>query len=244
MVDVTVITALLAGLISFISPCVLPLVPGYLCFISGKSVQEMRDEERRAENIRPIAMNSLFFIAGFSLVFILMGATATKLGEFVSFKLSFLSKAAGIMLVLFGLHMMGVFKIKFLYMEKRFHARRKRLGLVGAFIVGLAFAFGWTPCVGPILAAVLTLAAMREGMREGILLLFVYSMGLGIPFFLTAIGLNTFLRVFGRIKRHSWLVEVVSGVMLIIIGVMIYTNNLAQLASILPEHLSYLQDLL
>jgi len=244
MVDVTVIAAFLAGLISFVSPCVLPLVPGYLCFISGKSMQEMRDEEGKVRNLTPIALNALFFVAGFSLVFILMGASATKLGEFISFRISLFSKIAGVVLVIFGLHMMGVFKLKFLYLEKRFHSRKKRLGAVGAFLIGLAFAFGWTPCVGPILAGVLTLAATKESLGEGVFMLFVYSMGLGIPFLLTAIGLNTFLRVFGRIKRHSWVVEVVSGVMLIIIGVMIYTNNLAQLASILPESLSSIQDLL
>jgi len=244
VVDVTVITAFLAGIISFISPCVLPLVPGYLCFISGKSMQEMREEGKKFENIKPIAMNSLFFIAGFSLVFILMGATATKLGGFLSFKLSLISKVAGIVLVVFGLHMMGIFKIKFLYMEKRFHARSKKLGLVGSLLVGLAFAFGWTPCVGPILAAILTLAATKNTLQEGVFLLFVYSMGLGIPFFLTAVGINRFLSVVGRVKRHSWLVEVVSGVMLIIIGVMIYTNNLSQLAFLFPEFLSRLQDLL
>ncbi|HEY9856637.1 MAG TPA: cytochrome c biogenesis protein CcdA [Stenomitos sp.] len=227
-------TAFLAGLISFISPCVLPLVPGYLSFISGVSSDEMRTGAS-AETRRKVIINSLGFILGFSLVFVALGATATVLGTFLTEKLPLLSKIAGVVIVLFGLHTMGIFRIKALYMEKRFQVGNKPAGFLGSVVVGLAFAFGWTPCIGPILAAILTYASQQETLGQGMALLVAYSLGLGVPFFGTAIAINGFFSLFNRLKRHMRAIEIISGLLLVAVGVLIYTNNLALLANALQS---------
>lgn len=223
-------TAFLAGIVSFLSPCVLPLVPGYLSYISGISSEEMR-EGADAATQRRVLINALGFILGFSLVFIALGATATFIGTFLTEKLPLLSKIAGVVIVIFGLHTMGIFKIKALYMEKRFQVAAKPAGFIGSVLVGLAFAFGWTPCIGPILAAILTYAAQQETLGQGIGLLVSYSLGLGVPFFLTAMAINAFFRMFDKLKRHMRVIEIVSGLLLIMVGVLIYTNNLAMMAN-------------
>ena len=171
-------------------------------------------------------LNSLAFILGFSIVFVALGATATFAGQLLLSKMNVLSKIAGVVIVIFGLHMAGVFKIRFLNYEKKFHASNKPVGLLGTFVVGLAFAFGWTPCVGPILAGILGLAMIEETVGEGIKLLSAYSLGLGIPFFLTGIGINRFLSVFERIKRYFKAIEIASGTLLVLVGFMIFFNYL------------------
>jgi len=241
--NVGILTAFLFGFLSFISPCVLPIVPGYLSFISGVSFDEMQNTDNRSKMRNRIIFNSIFFIAGFSLVFILLGASATAVGEFLHAQIGIISKIAGVIIIVFGLHMAGLFKIPFLNYEKRFHTGGKKLGLFGAFLVGVAFAFGWTPCIGPILAAILAIASQQDSVGKGMILLASYSMGLGIPFLLTGMSLSAFLGVFNRFKRHLHTVEVVGGVLLVGVGLLIMTNYLTILSGYLSRWFPFLNEL-
>lgn len=226
--EVSLIAAFLAGLLSFISPCVLPLVPGYISFISGISLEDI--ENKKQQNKNTIIISSLFFIIGFSLIFILLGATATLLGSFLLEKAFILRKVAGLIIILFGIHMSGLYRIKFLDYEKRIYTNTKPLNIVvGPFLMGLAFAFGWTPCIGPVLAAILVYAGTQDTVYQGILLLTLYSAGLGIPFLLTAIALNKFYLFSNKIKRHFKIIEIVGGIFLIMIGGLILTDNLQKI---------------
>ena len=182
--NVTLFAAFIAGFLSFISPCVLPLIPGYISFVSGASLEDMRAGGGAAR--RQVLLTSAAFVLGFSLVFIALGASATAIGRFIFDKLPILSKIAGTVIIIFGLHLMGVFRLALLDTEKRTQTQRKPAGPLGALLVGVAFAFGWTPCIGPILAGILLVAGSRETIGEGVLLLAVYSLGLGIPFLLTS----------------------------------------------------------
>ncbi|MBN1504186.1 MAG: cytochrome c biogenesis protein CcdA [Candidatus Eisenbacteria bacterium] len=230
MENVNLLTAFGAGLFSFISPCVLPLVPGYISFVSGVSLESMTDGAKARASMGKVAVNCVLFVLGFSAVFIAMGASATYIGQFLNDKLPLFSKIAGVVVIIFGLHVMGVFRIPFLNYEKRFHSTSKRLGLFGSFLVGLAFAFGWTPCIGPILGAILAFASTQETVKEGVLLLSAYSLGLGIPFLAAGIGMNAALGFTRGIRRHYRKVEIVSGILLIAVGVLILTNSLQRLA--------------
>lgn len=243
MENVGILTSFVFGLLSFVSPCVLPIVPGYLSFISGVSFDEMQDTGNRAMVRNRILTNSVFFILGFSLVFIALGASATVIGQFLHEQLSLLSKIAGAVIIVFGLHMIGVFKIPFLNYEKRFQTGGKKLGLFGAFVVGLAFAFGWTPCIGPILAAILAIASQQDSIGKGIVLLTAYSLGLGIPFLLTGLSITAFYNVFNRFKRYLHTVEIVGGVLLVGVGVLIMTNYLTILSGYLSRWLPFLNEL-
>jgi len=235
MQSISFVTAFFAGLVSFVSPCVLSLVPAYLSFISGMSVDQMQREEDRRKAIGRTGLNALAFVLGFSLVFVLLGASATFLGQFLRGKMAILNKVAGAIVVLFGLHIAGVFRIRFLDYEKRFHPRTKSSGLMGAFFVGMAFAFGWTPCIGPFLAAILAYAAIQETVAQGIVLLGVYALGLGIPFLLTGLVVHVFFAAFDRIKRHFRTIEIASGMLLILVGLLIFTDNFQILASYLSR---------
>lgn len=235
MENVTLATAFIAGIISFISPCVLPIVPGYLSFISGVSLQELKgeielDEQRRRTLRRQVTLNSLLFVLGFSVVFIAMGASATYIGRWFAENRLILARVAGVIIIIFGLHTMGITPIKWLNYEKRFHASNKPMGLAGSFLIGLAFAFGWSPCIGPILAGVLAMAATQETVGQGVALLGVYSLGLGLPFLGASLALNSFLNVFSRVKKHMRLVEIVAGVLLIAVGVLVATDSLQTLS--------------
>jgi len=230
--------AFAAGLISFLSPCVLPLVPGYLSFISGVSFAEIKEKKENtpflSKEKRIIIYNSIFFIIGFSTVFILLGASATWIGTFISSKMTILTKLAGLVIIFFGIYMMGFIRPHFLYKEARFQIKDKRFGYVGASLIGASFAFGWTPCIGPILAGILTYAGTLENVNQGVFLLFFYSLGLGIPFLVTAIGINQFWRFFNRIKKYMRLLEVTSGAIMVILGFMIFTNKLVLIPAYLP----------
>ena len=241
-VSVTYIGALFAGFLSFVSPCVLPLIPGYLSFISGLSIDQLTDPTRRKENLYKVGMNSVLFVLGFSTVFILLGASATFVGDWLRDNLRIFNKVAGVVLVLFGLHVMGVFKIKALNYEKRFHAGQRRFGIVGSFVVGLAFAFGWTPCIGPILGAILTMAANEESVMRGIILLSFYSAGLGIPFIIFALLFNFFVGFSGFFKRHFHKVEIISGLLLILIGILIFFDVLQIISIYLLDWFPFLQN--
>jgi cytochrome c-type biogenesis protein len=249
MENVSLFGAFIAGVLSFISPCVLPLIPGYLSFISGVSLEEMRGMPVAAGGSvavsagvsdaakRQVIVTSLFFILGFSLVFVALGASATVLGQFLMERLTVLGKIAGVLLIIFGLHTMGVFKINWLLQEKRVHVQSKPAGMIGAMVVGISFAFGWTPCIGPILSAILLVAAQQESINQGIILLSIYSLGLAIPFLLTALAINQFFAAFSRIRRHYHAIEVVSGLLMIVIGVLIFTNRFTIIAQWLTPYL-------
>jgi cytochrome c-type biogenesis protein len=231
MDDVSVFTAFVAGLVSFLSPCVLPLVPGYISIISGSSLDQLKAQEKDSSLLRTVLMNSIFFIVGFSITFILLGASATWIGQLLVSRMRLLGQLAGIVLIVFGIHLTGIIKINALYKDKRFHNVQKPRGVFGALVLGLAFAFGWTPCIGPILAGILTIASTKQTVTEGMLLLGVYSAGLGIPFLLTSLALNQFLAFYSRFKKHFHAVEVVSGALVIAVGVLILTGSLSRLAT-------------
>jgi cytochrome c-type biogenesis protein len=245
--NVTLLAAFGAGLLSFISPCVLPLIPGYLSYISGLSLDEMRGTPGAGgsavavvappEVRRRVILSSLAFIVGFSLVFIALGASATTIGHFLTRRLTLLGRIAGVIIVLFGLHTMGVLRIEWLYQEKRVQTQRKPTTLVGAMLVGIAFAFGWTPCIGPILAGILAIAATRSGDGEGVRLLAVYSLGLAVPFFATALAINRFFGAMSRIRKHYHAIEMVSGGLLVAIGLLIFTNRFTIIAQWLTPYL-------
>jgi cytochrome c-type biogenesis protein len=232
MGGVPVVAAFAAGLISFLSPCVLPLVPGYISMVSGASVDELK-AEGSAQVLRKVLLHSLLFIAGFSIVFISLGASATWLGQALLSRMSLLYKVAGVIIIVFGLHLTGLLRVGFLYRDKRFHSVGKPATALGAFLIGLAFAFGWTPCIGPILAAILALAASQQTVSAGVLLLAIYSLGLAVPFLLTSLGINRFLGFYSRFRAHLHQVEVFSGVILILLGAMIYTNQFTRFSGYL-----------
>ena len=242
--SVSYIGAFLAGIISFISPCVLPLVPAYISFVTGVSLEELRQEDSRRKNIRKAFISSCFFVLGFSLVFIALGASATWLGKSLITKQPILIKIAGGIVIIFGLHLMGLFKIGFLYKQKKFQGPQKAVSFFGAFLLGLSFAFGWTPCIGPILAGILTIASTEETVWKGIALLAVYSAGLGIPFLLTALAINQFFTLFHRIKRYFQVIEIASGVLLVFIGVLIMTNRFSLVTNKMLEWFPFLAKLL
>ncbi len=241
--NVSVLIAFFAGFASFISPCVLPIVPGYLSFISGVSFEEMAGSTGRSAAGRRIFINSIFFVVGFSIVFISLGASATFFGQVLREQLDIITKIAGAVIILFGLHMTGLFKIPFLNYEKRFHTKGKPLGAAGALVVGLAFAFGWTPCIGPILASILTLASQQESVSRGIFLLSAYSAGLGIPFILAGLSINIFYAPFNRMKRHLPKIEMISGILLIIVGILIMTGYLTIISAYLAEWFPFLNEI-
>jgi cytochrome c-type biogenesis protein len=236
--DVTLLAAFAAGFLSFVSPCVLPLIPGYISFVSGVSLDEMRAENQAAAASRwQVFATSLAFVVGFSIVFIALGASATAIGKFLFARLPLLSKIAGVILIIFGLHTMGLFRVAFLETEKRVHSQRKPAGAIGAVLVGIAFAFGWTPCIGPILGGILAIAGSKNTISEGVLLLAVYSLGLGIPFLITSLAINQFFNAVRRIRRYYHAIEVTSGVLLVAIGVLILTGQLTIITRYLQPYL-------
>ncbi|HET7873655.1 MAG TPA: cytochrome c biogenesis protein CcdA [Terriglobales bacterium] len=225
------LAAFFAGVFSFLSPCVLPLVPGYISMISGASVEELQSQDRKL--LKTVLWHSIMFIIGFTVVFLILGAAATGLGHLFKIYRKQLSWIAGTVIIILGLHLTGILKIKALYADKRLHSVGGGKSPIGAFLVGFAFAFGWTPCIGPILAAILTLAGNSETVNRGILLLFIYSMGLAIPFLLTSIGINGFLGFYGKFRRHLHAVEVLSGIFLVAYGVLIMTRHFTVLSGYL-----------
>jgi len=223
--ELSIPIAFLAGIVSFLSPCVLPLVPGYLSMLSGATLEELK-KEASGELLARVLRNSLAFVAGLAVVFIMLGASATWVGKFLLAQRTWFNILAGFIIIVFGLHLTGLVKIPLLYREARLVTGAPRRSLGGSFLLGFAFAFGWTPCIGPILAAILALAAQRETVFQGMFLLAVYSAGLAIPFLLTSLGLGTFLKFYGGFRKHLQAVEVASGVLLIALGVLMAFNKL------------------
>ncbi len=245
MIEVTMAGALIAGLLSFLSPCVLPLVPAYLSYISGVSVNELRQQDARSTGVKRRALlQAVWFIVGFSLVFIALGASATLLGQWMLRHMQMLGKVAGAIIVLFGLHYAGIVRIPLLMMDTRFDAGGvdARHG-AGALLLGAAFAFGWTPCIGPILGAILAVAGAQAEMMHGILLLAVYSTGLAIPFLLAALATDAFLRWSQGFKRHLALVEKLSGVLLMLVGILIFLGSFSVISSWIIRWFPMLADL-
>lgn len=245
MIEVTFLGALIAGVLSFLSPCVLPLVPAYLSYISGVSVNVLRQHEHAHDSVRRHALvQSLWFVAGFSLVFIILGASATLLGQWMLSHMDILGKIAGVIIVVFGLHYTGIIRIPLLLMDAHFDTGgvNAKHGM-GALILGFAFAFGWTPCIGPILGAILAIAGAQSDPMYGIGLLTTYSFGLAIPFLLAALATDAFLRWSQGFKKYLELVEKISGALLILVGVMIFLGSFSIVSGWLIEWFPALADI-
>jgi cytochrome c-type biogenesis protein len=236
------LAAFFAGVISFLSPCVLPLVPGYVSLISGSSIEELRAGGEKRGLLSPAIINSLFFIAGFTIVFVLLGAAATGIGHLARSYQLILMRVAGVIIIIFGLHLTGLVKIKFLYTDARMHQVGSGNSVWGAFLIGFAFAFGWTPCIGPILATILAFASTQGTVGKGVMLLTIYSMGLGVPFLLTSLGIDRFLAFYGRFRKYLHAVEVLSGIVLIILGALILTRYFTLLSAFFSRHLGFLSE--
>lgn len=222
--------AFIAGLLSFLSPCVLPLIPSYITYITGLSFADLQAEHPSHLVRKKTILHSIAFILGFTVVFVLLGASATFIGSFMHRHAILIRKIGGVLIVLFGIHVTGLVPVKMLLGEKRVSIKHKPAGYVGSFLVGLAFAAGWTPCIGPILATILMVAATEEEVYKGILLLLLYSMGLGIPFLLSSLAMHQFLSLFNRFKKFIRYFEIITGLFLIIVGILIYSNWLARLS--------------
>jgi cytochrome c-type biogenesis protein len=233
--NVSIIGAFIAGLLSFLSPCVLPLIPSYITYITGLSFAELQSDHPSHKVRMQTIRHSLLFIAGFTFVFVLLGASATFIGGFIQQNTRIITKVGGILIVLFGIHVSGFLPFTYLLKEKRINIHSKPAGYVGSFIVGIVFAAGWTPCIGPILASILMVAATEETVHHGIVLLFSYSMGLAIPFFLAALALHQFLVLFNRYKKFIRLFEVISGLFLVVVGILIFFDKMKKIGAIIPS---------
>lgn len=223
------LVAFLAGLLSFLSPCVLPLVPSYLGFLTGMTLEEMTDQRRWA------VLHSLMFIAGFSIVFIALGATVTALGASLAYHKATIAKVGGVMIILFGIYATGVFRVAAFERERRVHLDRKPVGFLGSLLVGMAFAAGWTPCLGPVLGGILGLAGTTGELGKGMLLLAAYSAGLAVPFLLAALAVDRFRLWFVRFRRWLPWVQRASGILLIIVGILLVTGEFTRLATVLQQ---------
>ena len=234
--SISLVAAFSAGLLSFVSPCVLPLVPSYISYITGLSIEQLTDVSERSRFRKAIILNSLLFIAGFSTVFVAFGASASLLGQVLITYQEHLRRFGGIVVIVFGLYLLGILNLNFLKMEHRYQFRNRPAGFLGSFLIGIAFAAGWTPCVGPVLGTILLYASTTESMFSGVVLLTFYSLGLALPLFLTALGVDRFLSYFKEVRSYLWGVSTVSGVLLIVVGVMIYGNSLTMITSFLERY--------
>ena len=217
--DVTLGYSFVAGVLSFLSPCVLPLIPAYLSFISGVAVSELAREGRPKEVMLKSLTNTLFFVLGFTIVFVLLGASASAVGAVLKKYMKYLLMVGGAAIIVLALHLLGIFRIRALDVERRVQLKSKRFGILGSIVVGMAFAAGWTPCIGPILVAILGVAATKETVFEGVMLLTAYALGLGIPFILASLSVNAFLTLFRKIRKAYRAIEIVSGFVLVFAGI-------------------------
>ena len=225
--SIGIVIAFTAGLLSFLSPCVLPLVPSYVTFITGLSVEDVSKTRRTA------LIHASLFIAGFTIIFMLLGAGATTLGYVVKSQRVWLARIGGALIIVFGLYLVGALNIGFLARERRVHLANKPVGYLGSVLVGIAFGAGWSPCIGPILGAILTYTASEADLQRGMVLLFTYSMGLAVPFLVAAFAVEWFLKTFQKFKRYLGYVQKVAGVLLIIVGILMITNYFTILATML-----------
>lgn len=223
------LVAFLGGLVSFLSPCVLPLVPSYLGFLTGLTIEEMGDKRRWA------VLHALCFVLGFSLIFIALGAGATALGATLKFHREWIARVGGVMLIAFGLYSLGVLRIGLLDRDQRLHLDRKPMGFLGSTLVGMAFAAGWTPCLGPILGGILTMASASDSVERGVVLLAAYSAGLAVPFLLAAFAVDSFRGWFVKFRRWMPWVQRVSGVLLLVVGLLLVSGQLSRMAGALQS---------
>ena len=230
--EVSIIISFVAGILTFLSPCALPLFPSYITYITGRSFEDQKASGPSSNIKRITAAHSLFFILGFSIVFILMGITFAYLGSFFGIKRILLERIGGVLIILFGLHISGLFSIKALNLDKRLVYNRKKIGYLSSILIGMAFAVGWTPCVGPILSSILIYASTLESLPRAIVLLVFYSLGLGVPFFIASLAINQFLFIFNRFKAFMKFVPIVTGTFLVIIGVLLFTGQFSRLSGI------------
>lgn len=226
MNNISIVLAFSAGLLSFLSPCVLPLVPAYVSYLTGSSIEELKNDKTKLFTL----YRSFGFVLGFSIIFILMGISITSLGKLLTVHKDLFRKIGAVIIIVFGLHTLGVFKVKLFYREKRFLYFDKIKGPFSSVIMGMAFAAGWTPCIGPILSSILIYASSMDSVFKGVLLLIAYSLGLAVPFILTAIAIETFTKQFRKLSKYLHLISVISGVLMIIMGIIIFTNRLAILS--------------
>ncbi len=227
--NITFVGAFIAGLLSFLSPCVLPLIPSYITYITGISFGELQADQQTHEVRRLTILHSLLFILGFTIIFVMLGASATFIGGFLKSHMHAIRKVGGLLIILFGIHLSGIFPIHFLLGDKRFVVKNRPAGYVGSFLIGIAFAAGWTPCIGPILASILMVAATEETVWHGIALLLCYSLGLGIPFFISSLALHQFLIIFNHFKKFIRMFEITTGIFLVIVGILVFTNSLTMM---------------
>lgn len=227
--SVGIAIAFTAGLLSFLSPCVLPLIPSYVTFITGLSLDDVQKARRAA------LLHSLLFILGFTLIFVALGATATALGQLLLYQRAWISRIGGVLIIVFGLYMLGVFNVTLFSQERRVHIANKPVGYLGTLLVGIAFGAGWTPCIGPILGSILTYAASSADMSRGLWLLLAYSLGLAVPFLVSAVMVERFLDFFTRMKRQMVWITRISGVLMIIVGILMVTDYFTILATYLQK---------
>jgi len=232
----SLMAAFLAGLLSFISPCVLPLVPSYLMYITGLSLDQLSDSVERRRQRKTILVNALLFTAGFSLVFVGFGASASLLGQFLTDHQQLIRKVGGVCIILFGLYLMGILKLRFLMAERRIHLQHRPAGYAGSALIGATFAAGWTPCVGPVLGTMLLYASTTETLMDGVMLLTFYSAGLGLPFFGAALGIDRFLASFKRVRGYLGVVSATSGALLVLFGFLVYHDSLTMLTSVFERY--------
>jgi len=223
MDDLSLWVAFIGGVVSFASPCVLPLMPGYLGYISGISAEEAEDISRRTYMLHTL-LHALLFGVGFTSVFVAMGLTATSIGSFLVGNLHILQRVAGVLLIIFGLHMTGLLRLSWFYRERRVEMKSREAGVFRSYLLGMAFGFGWTPCVGPILGGVLTMAASQEQVLSGGLLLFVYSLGMGLPFMITAVALTFSLSFASRTGKFLHYLHIIAGAIMLVMGVLLLTG--------------------
>lgn len=228
--EISIFAAFAAGVVSFLSPCVLPLVPPYLCFLAGSSLEELTEEAADSIARKRVIVSAIVFVLGFSTVFIALGATASVIGALLREYLEILAKIAGVIIIIMGLHFLGVFKFAFLNKDTRYQHSDRPRGIVGSYLIGLAFALGWTPCIGPILGAILAVAASEESVTKGAGLLAVYSAGLGMPFLAAAVGINRFMSFMKRFRKHLGTVEKVMGGVLVATGILFLTGGMQTLS--------------
>lgn len=233
---ISMFAAFAAGLLSFVSPCVLPLVPSYISYITGLSLDRLMNASERQRFRTMIVVNSLLFIAGFSSVFIAFGASASLIGQVLIAYQDYIRRIGGILIIVFGLYLLGILNLRFLTTERRLHFTSRPAGYLGSFLIGVAFAAGWTPCVGPVLGTILLYASTTDSLMHGVKLLASYSLGLGLPLFVTALCVDRFLTYFKQVKAYLWGVSAVSGVFLVVVGIMIYANSLTMITSFLERY--------
>ena len=232
----SLMAAFLAGLLSFVSPCLLPLVPSYVAYITGLSWEQLTSAAERRRARKTIVVNALLFIAGFSLVFIAFGASASLIGRLLTDYQHLIRKVGGVLIALFGLYVMGLVNLKFLMTEWRIHLQSRPAGYIGSLLIGATFAAGWTPCVGPVLGTMLMYAGTADTLADGVTLLAFYSLGLGLPLFAAAMGVDRFLACFTHLRAYGKAVSVVSGLFLLIFGLIVYSDSLALLTSFFERH--------